>query len=92
MTTPLLPDILARADRGESAEAIAAASGLSVGYIYGILRRERPDLPRKRRAATSKVPATVRGMAATGIKAPRIAELLSIKRQYVYRILAEGTQ
>jgi len=92
MITDRLPEILERADRGDPVETIAADVGLSLGYIYGILRRERPKRERKPRERTSQMPAAVLGLYKRGIKPARIAALKGVSRAYVYRILTEAEQ
>jgi hypothetical protein len=90
--TPKVADIVARSDSGEQPDAIAVAVGLRPGRVYAVLREHRPDRQRKPRTRTSAVPDKVRGLASTGMLPARIAMLLGVKRQYVYKILSEGTQ
>ncbi len=80
--------ILKRHDAGELVEAIAKAESCTPGYVYGILRRERPKRKRKPRASTSELVPKIRGMAQT-IKPARIAELIGCSRAYVHKVLSE---
>lgn len=92
MTSNDLSKLLRLADKAPplSVEQIAAACDLSAGRVYAILREHRPDRARKPRRQTSVVPAKVRALHKRGTGAARIAALLGVKRQYVYRILAAG--
>lgn len=85
--TNLPASILTLCDRGQSPAEIAAALGVSAGYVYKVLRDERPDRPRKSRRQTSEKPAQIRALAAREIAVPRIAFLLDCSTAYVYRIL-----
>lgn len=89
MTPDKLADVLARADRGDRVEDIATAADVTIGYVYGVLREHRPDRKRTPRARTSEKRSQIRIYHAAGIKPVRIAELLKVKRQYVYRIIGE---
>ncbi len=96
MTSPVKPHmkkILALADVRPllSVEDIAARVNLGQGRIYALLRQHRPNRPRHPRRRTSELPAQVRGLTAKGIGPARIAALLGVTRQYVYKILAEQT-
>lgn len=85
--TTLVAQVLALSDAGQHPAQIATALSLSPGHVYGILRRERPNRPRKRRQGTSDVPRMVRGLDAAGITVERIAVLCACSRAYCYRIL-----
>lgn len=89
MTTPLA-QILSLHDAGSDVATISRDIQRSTGYVYGVLRRERPNRTRKARTATSDTPRMVRGLAAQGIVVERIAVLCGCSKQYVYRILAEA--
>lgn len=89
MTTDLADTILARSDAGEFPEAIAASSGMSLSYVYRVLRKERPERVRKPRRQTSELRDQVKSLLAAGIKPRRAAELLEISRTYAYRIASE---
>jgi uncharacterized protein YggE len=82
--------ILAAHDAGNDAQQIADALPVSLGYVYGVLRKARPTRPRKARTATSDTPRMVRGLAAQGIVVERIAVLCGVSKQYCYRILADA--
>lgn len=88
MTQTTLSRILTRHDRGEPVAAISAALDLSAGYVYGVLRRERPKRARKPRELTSDMPRMIRGLAAQRIRPSRIAVVLGITRQYVSKVLS----
>ena len=85
-------DILTRSDAGEHPAAIAAALSVTPGYIYGILRTERPRRPRKAREKKSELRRMIVGLRAAGIPPVRVAFLLqhSCTRAWVYKILSEG--
>lgn len=83
-----MKEVLELCDAGHTPAAIAARLGLTPGKVYAILRRERPGRKRAPRRRVSEVPARVKGLAAAGVGAARIAELLGVSRQYVYAILA----
>lgn len=85
--TTTLDKILTRADRGEPVTKIADALSLSPGYIYGVLRAERPKRQRKARETTSDMPRMIRGLQRAGLKPARIAVVLGITRQYVSKVL-----
>lgn len=92
MTTTRV-DILSRNDAGQDVPTIAAALGVTLGYIYGVLREERPNRPHGNRGRRkSELRTMILGLRAQGILPARIAFLMKKKcaRQYVYRILAEG--
>ncbi len=89
MTTTPVSKILTRHDRGESVATIAAALSLSPGYIYGVLRRERPKRQRKARVTTSDLPRMIVGLHRQKIKPARIAVVLGITRQYVSKVLTK---
>lgn len=82
-----VPAIVALADAGTPASAIAAALDITVGRVYAVLREQRPGRKRKSRRHTSVVPDQVRGLVSGGIKPARVAVLLSITPAYVYRII-----
>lgn len=81
--------VLTRHDAGDSIEAIAEALSISTRQVYNVLAKHRPDRPRKPRACTSDMPRMIRGLADRGMKAARIAVVLGISRQYVYRHLPQ---
>jgi transposase len=80
-----VPKILSRFDAGTSAMAIATALGVSEGYVYGVLRRERPNRKRKPRRRTSQKPKQIQALAKAGADANRIAKMLGCSKAYVYR-------
>ena len=92
MTQTTRSAILARHDKGESVPVISQALDVTPGYVYGILREDRPKRKRKVRARTSELRTLIRGLAAQGIEPARIVFLMQEKcaRQYVYRILGES--
>lgn len=91
MTVEPLAHILRLADAGEAVDAIAAHPdvGVTIGRVYAILRKHRPDRPRHARRRTSEKRPMIIGLLAQGIKPPRVAELAQVERQYVYRIMSE---
>jgi hypothetical protein len=62
---------------------------LTPGRVYAVLREHYPDRPRTPRGRTSDKPRAIQGLNEHGIKPARIAVLLSVTRQYVYRVLGE---
>lgn len=92
MTTPAIrTHILKLHDSGKHAPEIATLLDVSKGYVYGILREDRPKRKRKPRDRTSRLREMILGLHNQGIPPARIAFLLqrSCKRQYVYRVLSE---
>lgn len=89
MTT--LATILELHDAGHFPDAIQRATNVSLGYVHGVLRRERPDRTRKPRPRNSPLRAKILGLRAAGIETKRVAELLAneCSRTYVYRVLQE---
>ena len=87
MTLSTRAHILSRSDRGESVSAISLALGVTPGYVYGVLRVERPNRPRKARVRTSTKPERIRALAAIKTPAARIAKLVGCSKAYVYRHL-----
>ncbi len=86
-------DILERHDARQDVPTIAEALGVTPGYVYGVLRDERPDrLHGNRGRRTSDLRGMILGLQAQGIKPARIAFLMQKKctRQYVYRIISEA--
>lgn len=89
--TTALSQILTLHDAGHYPDAISRATSVSLGYVHGVLRRERPDRIRKPRPKNSPLRAKILGLRAAGIETKRIAELLvnECSRTYVYRVLGE---
>lgn len=87
--TSRLAQILAHHDAGISVAAIALACHVSPGYVYGILRSERPDRTRKARLRTSKTAPMIRGLHAQGHAPGRIAFLCRCSAAYVYRVIQD---
>lgn len=85
MTT--LEGIVQLHDDGKTADEIAKLLHVSLGYVYSILRKERPNRERKEHRRTSEIPAEVVTMFEAGIKATQIAKRLKISRAYVYKCL-----
>ncbi len=77
-------------DAGTPVAAIAEVVGLTQGRVYALLREYRPNRPRALRGRTSDKPRAIEGLNRLGFKPARIASLLGVKRQYVYRVLGEG--
>ncbi len=90
MTT--LSQILELHDAGHYPDAISSALPVSLGYVHGVLRRERPGRTRKPRERNSPLRAKILGLRAAGISPGRVAELLvnECSRAYVYRVLGEA--
>lgn len=86
-----LSQILTLHDAGHYPDAIADAADVSLGYVHGVLRRERPGRTRKPRPRNSPLRAKILGLRAAGIETKRVAELLAneCSRTYVYRVLGE---
>lgn len=89
--TTTLSQILSLHDAGHYPDAIAGAASVSLGYVHGVLRRERPGRTRKPRPRNSPLRAKILGLRAAGILPGRVAELLAneCSRTYVYRVLGE---
>ena len=81
--------VLDHADAGASIQQICAASGLHPSRVYALLREHRPDRPRQTRKRNSVVPQQIVALRAIGTKPARIARLLSVTPQYVYKVLKE---
>jgi hypothetical protein len=81
--------ILALHDAGQTVSAIASSANVSQGYVYALLRAERPERKRAPRTRTSEVPAKIRFLSEQGIGAARVAVLLGVSRAYVYRVISE---
>ena len=60
---------------------------VAISAQYSILRRHRPDRPRKMRRRTSDMPYKICTLAARGIAPQRIAILMDVSRAYVYKVL-----
>lgn len=90
MDNDRLNTILRLADAGVLVATIAAAVALTPGRVYALLRVHRPDRQRTPRPCTSDKPRAIRGLAGEGIRPARIAALLGVRRQYVYRVLGEA--
>lgn len=85
--THSVPPILALSDAGHAPDAIASRLGVPISTVYSILRRHRPDRPRKMRRRTSDMPYKICALAARGIAPQRIAILMEVSRAYVYKVL-----
>jgi transposase len=92
MQNPIVSKILALADRGQSADAIAAAVERSAGYVYSVLREHRPDRPRKVHKTRSDLPRKIAALHLAGKETVAIAEKLAVSRAYVYRHLPRGRE
>ena len=88
--THSLPPILALSDAGHAPADIASRLDVPISTVYSILRRHRPDRPRKPRRRTSDLPYKIRTLASRGIAPQRIAVLMEVSRAYVYRVLRPG--
>lgn len=82
--------VLLRCDKGEYPEDIAAAEGVTLGYVYQILREHRPKRARKPREKTSAARAAILFYAMVERLPP--AEIVAkmkgkCSRQLVYREL-----
>lgn len=93
MTPTPTQRILSLHDAGHDPDAISSATNVSLGYVHGVLRRERPGRTRKPRPRNSPLRAKILGLRAAGIEAGRIAVLLAneCSKTYVYRVLQEAT-
>ena len=83
--------ILKLYDAGQDIETIADSLAISTRQVYNVLQKHRPDRPRKPRACTSDIPRMIKGLAGQGVKPARIAVVLGVSRQYVYRHLPEAS-
>lgn len=90
MTTP--DAITRRSDAGESVTDIAAAEGVTPGYVYRILRELRPDRSRKIPGPRSARRPMILGLAAQKMTPDRIAVNVKCSTAYVYRILGEAKE
>lgn len=88
--TPTQADIIRLHDRGQHADAIHAAVGGSLTYVYATLREHRPKRERKPRGRTSPKHDQVKALHGIKTKPGEIARLLGVSRAYVHRILAEA--
>ncbi len=79
--------ILRLCDAGKHPGEIAAALDIPAGRVYAVLREHRPDRKRKPRAHTSVLRSQILALAAIGTKPARIAMLLNVTRQYVYKVV-----
>lgn len=80
-----LPAILRDSDAGARVDDLAKRYELDPSAVYRILREHRPDRPRSARRRVSNLPAKIEALAGAGSKPARVAELLGVSRQYVYR-------
>jgi hypothetical protein len=87
---PTVSKILILADRKMSVEQIAALVSKSAGYVYSVLRTERPDRPRKVHKTRSDLPRKIAALHLAGKEAVAIAGKLGVSRAYVYRHLPRG--
>lgn len=86
MTSTTTQRILALVDAGETdAAAIAKALTCSPGYVYRVLRSERPDRERKPHRRWSNMPEQIRALFKVNKDAARTAKLLKCSTAYVYR-------
>lgn len=82
--------ILTRHDAGERNVAeIATAESVSIGHVYGVLRKHRPDRERKPRERTSERRRFILGLLAQDIRPRRVAFLAQCSPAYVYFISKE---
>lgn len=91
MTTRIpTSELLRLCDAGLFPADIAATTGASLSRVYTALRAHRPERARKPRPTTSSRPAQVRGMVNVAkMKPARVAAVLGVTRQYVYKCLGE---
>lgn len=84
--------ILERHDAGQDVLTISRALSVTPGYVFGILRSERPNRPHGNRGRRkSELRVAIRFHSTVEQMAPaRIAEKLGTSRAYVYRILGES--
>lgn len=88
MTRIPLQSILEACDAGLFPADIAASTGASLSRVYTALREHRPERARKPRPTTSSRPEQVRGMVKVAkMKPARVAAVLGVTRQYVYKCL-----
>lgn len=85
----LITAILVRNDRGEDVETIRRAEGVSMGYVYSVLREHRPNRERKPRTRTSQKRKLILGLLVRGHQPARVAVLAQCTPAYVYRLLDE---
>lgn len=84
---PTITKILARSDRGKSAQEITAELGVSLGHVYAVLRAHRPDRPRKQHEKRSDKPSRIAMLHLQNMHPEDIADELGVSRTYVYRHL-----
>lgn len=89
MTSPTALQIIKLSDAQKHPDEIAARLNVSISHVHTVLRRERPDRPRKPRTRTSDLRRMIIGLHQQGFKPPRIAFALKCSKAYVYRILNE---
>lgn len=85
--------VLARCDKGEYPDDIAEAEGVTLGYVYQILREHRPKRARKPREKTSTARAAILFYAMVEKLPPHeiVAKMAGkCSRQLIYRILSES--
>lgn len=84
--------IVKLAESGKFAPDIAEKLGLSLSWVYTVLRSSGLELGRKPRTRTSELRPRVLDLIKKRLSAPDIAAELDISRAYVYRIIAEEKQ
>ncbi|MGJ5032341.1 hypothetical protein ACQR1I_36270 [Bradyrhizobium sp. HKCCYLS2038] len=88
---PTVAKILKRYDaKQESVQQIADTVGVSLGYVYEVLREHRPGRPRKQHKTRSDNPRMIVGLFDQGIKPAKIAKVLGVSRTYTYRELGKA--
>jgi hypothetical protein len=85
----LIESILKRHDNGEHVAVIATAENVSIGYVYGVLRKHRPDRQRKPRERTSERRRFILGLLAQDIRPRRVAFLAQVTPAYVYGLMKQ---
>ena len=79
--------ILKAYDAGKSVAEIALFAEVTQGYVYLILRNQRPDRPRKKHVTRSDLPRVICELVAKEIKPSVVATALGVSRAYVYKVL-----
>lgn len=83
--------ILKRHDEGEHVAEIATAESVSIGHVYGTLRKHRPERERKPRERTSERRRFILGLLAQDIRPRRVAFLAQVTPAYVYQLMDQET-
>jgi len=87
--THSLTQILQLSDAGHTPAQVATAVPTSLSTVYAVLRTHRPARPRAPRTRTGEKRRLIEGLLSRKWQPVRIATVLGVSPQYVYRIVAE---